>query len=153
MRRIGFKVPAGLVVGSATVRVINTATGESASGATLQIVDISLPDAKGAARGTQALAVRVNGTANTQFVAGRTTVTFGAGVTVTGTQVLSATSLVATVTVSPTTPLGGRTVTVVSPTQTAQLAGGFTVTGPLADAPPTANAGTDQTVASAAASR
>ena len=146
LRRLGVKVPAGLAIGTTAVRVVNTMTGESASGQTIQIIAISLPDVNGGARGAQNLDVRVNGTSNVQFVAGKTTVTFGSGVTGTATQILSPTSLVATVSVSSTTPLGGRTVTVVTNTQTAQLANGFTVTGTVANAPPTANAGPDQTL-------
>ena len=65
-----------------------------------------------------------------QFVAGRTTPTFGAGVTVSSTQVLSATSLVATVSVSPSAVLGPRAVTIVTSTQTMQAAAGFTVIAP-----------------------
>ena len=147
LRRLSVKVPSGLAIGTAAVRVVNTTTGESAAGASIQIVALSLPDVTSGARGAQNLTVRVNGTSNMQFVAGRTTVTFGAGVTVTSTQVTSSTSLLATVTISSTTPLGARTVLVATSTQTAQLTGAFTVTGATVDAPPTANAGPDQTVA------
>ena len=146
LRRLGITVPAGLPIGPAAVRVVNTRTGESASGATLQIIAISLPEARSAARGARNLAVRVNGTVNVQFVAGRTTPSFGAGVTVTATQVTSPTSLLATVAISSTTPLGARPVTVVTSTQTALLAGAFTITSPISDSPPTANAGPDQTL-------
>ena len=147
LRRLSVKVPAGLAIGTAAVRVVNTTTGESAAGATIQIVALSLPDVNSGTRGAQNLNVRVNGTANMPFVAGRTTVTFGAGITVTSVQVTSATSLIATVTISSTTPLGGRTVLVATSTQTAQLANAFTVTGTVSNAAPTANAGPDQTVA------
>jgi len=147
LRRLSVKVPSGLAVGNATVRVVNTTTGESAAGASIQIVAIALPDVSSGARGVQGLDVRVNGTSNMQFVQGRTTVTFGPGVTVTSTQVTSPTSLIATVSVSSTTPIGARTVLVVTSTQTAQLTGAFTVTGTVANVPPTANAGPDQTPA------
>lgn len=116
LRRLSVKVPAGLAIGTAAVRVVNTTTGESAAGATIQIVALSLPDVNSGTRGAQNLNVRVNGTANMPFVAGRTTVTFGAGITVTSVQVTSATSLIATVTISSTTPLGGRTVLVATST-------------------------------------
>src|SRR5262249_4998385 len=116
-------------------------------GATLQVIAISLPATRSAARGAQQVTVRIAGTSNTQFVAGRTTPSFGAGVTVTAVQVTSPTSLVATVSISPTTPLGARTVMVVASTQTAQLVGGFTVATPTTGQPPIANAGPDQTVA------
>ncbi len=147
LRRLSVKVPSGLAIGTAAVRVVNTTTGESAAGASIQIVALSLPDVTSGVRGAQNLTVQVNGTSNMQFVAGRTTVTFGAGVTVTSTQVTSSTSLLATVTISSTTPLGARNVLVATSTQTAQLTGAFTITGTTVDAPPTANAGPDQTVA------
>ncbi len=145
LRRLGLKVP-GLPVGPAAVRVVNTTTGESASGATLQIIAISLPEVRAAARGAQNVVVLVTGTSNVQFVAGRTTPSFGAGISVTATQVTSPTSLLATVTISSTSALGARTVTVVTSTQTAQLAGAFTITSPAPDLPPMANAGPDQTL-------
>ena len=82
--------------------VRNRTTNESAGGRTLQIIRSRCPQTTSAARGAQQLAVRIDGSSNVQFVAGRTTPTFGAGITVTSTQVLSPTSLVATVSVSPT---------------------------------------------------
>ena len=147
LRRLSVKMPAGLAIGTAAVRVVNTTTGESAAGGTIQVVALSLPNVNSGTRGAQNLDVEVNGTPNMQFVAGRTTVTFGAGVTVTSVQVTSPTSLIASVTISSATPLGGRMVLVATSTQTAQLIGAFTVTAAAPDAPPTANAGPDQTVA------
>ncbi len=130
LRRIGITVPSGLAVGSAGVLVRNRTTNESAGGRTLQIIQITLPQTNSAARGAQQVAVRIDGSANVQFLAGRTTPTFGAGITVASTQVLSPTSAIATVSVSATTSLGPRTVNVVASTQTAQLVAGFTVTAP-----------------------
>jgi RHS repeat-associated protein len=147
LRRLGIRVPAGFPIGPASVRVTNQTTGHSAYGATLQVIAISLPETRSAARGAQNVAVRIAGTSNVQFVAGRTTVMFGAGVTVTGVQVTSPTSLLATVSIGPTTPLGLRNVTVVTSTQTAQLLGAFSITGANPVQTPIANAGSDQTVA------
>ncbi len=106
LRRIGITVPAGLQVGNAAILVRNRTTNESAGGKTLQIVQITLPQTSTAIRGASSIPVRIDGSSNVLFVAGRTTPTFGAGVTVTSTQVLSATSLVATVSVSPSAVLG-----------------------------------------------
>ncbi len=135
LRRIGIKVPAGLAVGTAPIRVTNTTTKESAGGRSLEVIALSLPETRSGTRGAQQLAVRVNGSPNTQFVAGRTTVTFGAGITVTATQVTSPTSFVATISISPTAALGTRALLVVTSTQTAQLLDAFTVTDP--NRPPT----------------
>jgi hypothetical protein len=106
LRRLGITVPAGLPVGNAAVLVRNTRTNESAGGKTLQIVQITLPQTSSAVRGATGVQVRIDGSANVQFVAGRTTPTFGAGITVTSTQVLSPTSLVATISISASTSLG-----------------------------------------------
>jgi hypothetical protein len=128
IRRIGITVPSGLAVGTAAILVRNLKTKESAGGKTLQIVQISLPQTTSAVRGATGVAVRVDGSSNVQFVAGRTTPNFGAGITVTSTQVLSPTSLVATISVSSSTSLGPRTVTIVTSTRTMQLVNGFNVT-------------------------
>ncbi len=140
LRRLGVTVPSGLPVGSAAVFVRNRSTNESAGGRTLQIITVTLPETNSAARGAQQVAVRITGSSNVQFVAGRTTPTFGAGITVASTQVLSPTSLIATVSVSATTALGPRTVSVVTSTQTALLPAGFTVTSRIGhrQLPPTA---------------
>ena len=79
LRRIGITVPPGLPIGAAAVMVRNRTTNESAGGRTLQIIQISLPQTASAVRGAQKVGVRIDGSANVQFVAGRTTPTFGAG--------------------------------------------------------------------------
>lgn len=130
IRRIGVTVPAGLAAGTANVVVTNRITAESAGGRTLQIVSMTLPEITSGARGAQQLAVRITGSSNVQFVAGRTTVTFGAGVTVASVQVLSPTTLVASLNIPATAALGPRTVNVVTSTQTLMLPASFTVTDP-----------------------
>ena len=126
-RRLSVPVPAGLAFGRAALRVTNLTTGEISEGAAIDVVGISLPGTASAARGATALAVRITGTANTRFVAGSSRAAFGAGITVHSTTVESATSLVASISIASSSPLGPRTVSVVSPAQTAAAAGAFTV--------------------------
>ncbi|HEY7502196.1 MAG TPA: Ig-like domain-containing protein [Vicinamibacterales bacterium] len=135
LRRLGIRVPAGLPIGTALVQVRNTTTGELSSGRALEIVQIALPEIATAARGAQQINVRVAGSPNVQFVAGRSAVTFGAGVSVNAVQVLSPTVAIATITVGPSAALGPRTILVVNPTQTAQLTNGFAIVDP--NRPPT----------------
>ena len=130
LRRLAVTMPAGLPIGSAAIVVTNTITKETAGGRTLQIVQIALPQTASGARGVAQLPVRVAGSPNVQFVAGRTTVSFGAGVTVKSVQLESATSLIATIAIAANAALGPRTVTAVTSTQTAMTAGAFTVLDP-----------------------
>ena len=130
IRRVGVTVPAGLPTGNAAVVVTNRITAESAGGRSLQIVSMALPEITGGPRGAQQLAVRITGSANTQFVAGRTTVTFGAGITVAAVQVSSPTALVASLNISANAALGPRAVTVVTSTQTLALPAAFAVIDP-----------------------
>ena len=127
IRRLGVTVPAGLPIGTAAIVVTNTTTNEAAGGRTLQIIDITLPQTASGPRGVPQLAVRVAGSPNVQFVSGRTTVSFGSGITVTSVQVESGTSLVATIAIAANAALGPRTVTAVTSTQTARTAAPFTV--------------------------
>ncbi len=127
LRRLRVTVPAGLPVGTVTLRVRNRVSGETSEGKTLEVVTIALPVITSAPPGASNLAVRIVGSPNTKFVAGSSRASFGAGVTVNSTVVESATSLVATITVSATAALGSRAVGVISPTQTAILAGGFAI--------------------------
>jgi subtilisin family serine protease len=130
LRRLGITVPAGLAIGNAAIVVTNTITREAAGGRTLQIIDVTLPQTTTGTRGGPQLGVRVAGSSNVQFVSGRTTVSFGSGITVASVQVESATSLVATITIAANAALGPRTVTAVTSTQTARAAAPFTVLDP-----------------------
>ena len=75
-------VPAGLPIGTAALRVLNTPTGETSAGKSLEIIAIYLPEVTSAAVGASNVNVRITGSPNTAFVAGSTRATFGAGVTV-----------------------------------------------------------------------
>jgi RHS repeat-associated protein len=79
-----------------------------------------------APRGSTGLTIRITGSPNAQFVSGARAA-FGSGVTVNSTTVESATSLVANITVAASAALGPRAVGVISPTQTAILAGAFAI--------------------------
>jgi hypothetical protein len=128
LRRIGVRVPDGLPVGSTQVQVRNQTTGELSLPRPFDVVRVSLPEVTSATPGAQQVAVRISGSPNLQLVAGRSTATFGAGITVSAVQVLAPSSAIATISIAPTAAPGPRTVLVVNPTQTAQLVGGFTVT-------------------------
>src|SRR6185503_11756948 len=103
---------------------------ESAGGRTLQVVALTLPGLASAAPGAQQVAVAVSGSSNLQFAAGRTTVSFGSGVTVSAVQVSSPTNLIATINVAATAAPGARTLNVITSTQTAMLAGAFSIANP-----------------------
>ena len=109
LRRLAITVPTGLPVGAASIQVENTATGEIAGGASLAIIELTVSPPVSAARGTTGIPVRIVGSANTLFVAGRTSMVIGSGVSVTATQVLSASEVIATVAVTATAALGPRT--------------------------------------------
>src|SRR5688500_8385699 len=91
-RRLGVRVPAGLPVGRVSLTVTNTGTGETASGASVDVVTITLPEVASAATGAQGVNVRILGSANANFGTGTRPV-FGAGITVTGLIIESPTSL------------------------------------------------------------
>jgi hypothetical protein len=136
LRRLTLTVPAGLPVGTASLGVLNTATGEKSTGTSLQIIAISLAGVNSGQVGTSNLNVRITGSRNTTFAAGTTRAAFGAGVTVNSTTVESATSVVANISISPTATVGTRAVSVISSTQTAQLLGAFTVLAASVNHPP-----------------
>lgn len=137
LRRLTVRVPDGLPIGPAALRVVNRASGEVSEGRSIDIVDIRLPEVASAQVGAAGVAVRITGSPNSKF-ASTSRVVFGAGVSVTSVTVESATSLVARITVSATATQGLRNPGVASPTQSAILTGGFTVTpaGPV-NQPPT----------------
>ncbi len=132
LRRLAITLPSGMPIGIATVQVRNTVSGELAGGRSLQVIDVSVAQPVSALRGSTGVPVRLVGSSNTAFVAGRTTVIIGSGVTVTATQVVSPTELVATVSVSASAPIGARTITLATSTQNAVVPVGFQVV----DAPP-----------------
>jgi hypothetical protein len=78
-------------------------------------------------QGKVGLSVALTGTA-THWVQGTTTVSFGAGITVTTLTVSSATSATAVLTIAATAAAGARNVTATTGTEVATLANGFTVT-------------------------
>jgi hypothetical protein len=137
LRRLTVTVPAGLPIGTAALRVLNTPTGETSAGRSLEVIEISLLGVSSAAVGASNVNVRITGSPNTAFAAGSTRATFGAGVTVNSTAVESANSLVANVSVSPTAAVGARAVGVINNTQTALRAQAFSVIGAAANRPPT----------------
>ncbi|MGH9392765.1 MAG: beta strand repeat-containing protein, partial [Terriglobales bacterium] len=113
-----------------------TTGAESASGTQLFVVtssnaaDLSLVNPSGAALG-QSLNVALTGSF-TNFQSGVSYANFGPGITVNSFSVTDATDASATVTISPTTTLGARTVTVITGGQFAQAVNGFTVAGSAA---------------------
>jgi len=74
----------------------------------------------------QTLAVTVTGT-TTHFVQGTTTAYFGTGITVNSLTVSSATAATVSITINPTTTLGGRTVTMTTGSEVATDINGFSV--------------------------
>ena len=138
-RRLTLRVPAGLPVGRATLTVRNTITGEQSTGIGLDITEIHLTGTASSVRGAGGVQVRIAGSPNVQFVAGQTSVIFGAGVTVSATTVESPTSVVATIDVAASAAIGPRDITVKTSQQTSLLPAGFQITqAPPANRPPVA---------------
>ncbi|MGB2715172.1 MAG: putative Ig domain-containing protein [Vicinamibacterales bacterium] len=126
--RLTVTVPSGLPVGRADLRVLNRATGEVSQGLWIEVLDFSLTGITAAPRGGSSVAVAIQGSPNSKFVAGSTRAVFGAGVTVHSTTVTSATTLVASISVAETATLGPRSVAVTSPNQQAIAENVFTIT-------------------------
>ncbi len=140
LRRLSVRVPSGLPAGRVDLKVDNTANGESSTGAGLDLVTLTLPQLSSASVGAQNVQVRIVGSANARFVAGSTRPAFGAGITVVGTIVESATSLVITINIAANATPGSRSVSVTTSTQSLLLTDGFTVTAaPPPNQPPTAS--------------
>jgi len=141
-RRLTVKVPAGLPVGSAALRVRNLTTGGVSQGKSLDVIALTLPETTSVPAGATNRDIRITGSPNTHFVVGNTQVSFGTGVTVNKVTVQSDTTLLANVSVPETTAPSVRTVQVTS-AQIAVLPGVFTITaaGPPPNHNPTANAG------------
>ena len=136
LRRLTVTVPGGLPVGTAALKVVNAATGEASTGKSLEVIEISLPNQTSASVGANNLDVRIVGSPNTAFVAGSTRATFGAGVTVNATNVESANSLIANISVASTATVGPRGVGVITNTQTALRVGAFSVVEAPVNHPP-----------------
>ncbi len=142
-RTLTLRVPDGLPPGRVTLTVRNTVSNETSAGTGLDVLAIALPTVASAAPGASGVQVRITGSSNVVFLAGKTTVSFpgGTGITVASTTVESPTSLVAVINVASTAPLGARNVQVKTSTQTSLLIGGFQVgTAPPANRNPTADA-------------
>ena len=126
LRRITVRVPAGLAPGTTALRVRNTVTGLISEGRSLQVIALSLPDVTSATPGTGNLDVRVTGSANTSFVAGKTQISFGTGITINSVAVKSPTELIANITIPASVAPGVRTLQM-SSAQVAVLPGAFTI--------------------------
>ncbi len=146
-RTLTVRVPAGLLPGRVALKVRNLVTRQDSAGVSLEVLAIALPETRSAVPGSSGVPIRIAGSSNVVFVAGKTTVSFpgGTGITVTSTTVESATTLVATVNIASTAATGARNVQVKTSTQTALLPGGFEVTAqpppPPVNHDPTASAG------------
>lgn len=126
--RLTVTVPTGLPVGRADLRVLNRATGEVSEGLWIDVLHFKLTGSTSAQRGASAVAVAIEGSPNSKFVAGTTRAVFGTGVTVHSTTVTSPTALVATISVADTAALGPRPIGVTSPNQQAIVENAFTIT-------------------------
>ncbi len=147
IRRLSLRVPDGVPVGVASVRIVNTITSDITDVSGIQILALSAPEPSGAAAGAAGVAVRVRAQGAAAFTSGQVRVTFGAGVTVRTLAVLSATELIATIDVSAAAVPGARAVSVTVPRQSLVLANAFTVAvPPPANLAPIVNAGADQVV-------
>ena len=126
IRRLSVRVPAGLPDGRTGIRVTNLVTGEETEAGFLEVVSFAVSPAAGRA-GTGPIEVVLRGSSNARFVSGATRVAVGAGVTVSGVRVDSATQVTATLSLAATAAPGPRTVATLASGQTASLVNGFTV--------------------------
>jgi PKD repeat protein len=138
--RVLVKVPAGLPVGPAALRVTNRATGETSEGRTLQVLEIDLGAVRSAKADGSTAEIEISGSSNAAFVAGATRVVLGTGISVNTVTVDSPTRLRATITVARGAVLGSRTVAFNTSQQMGTLPDAFTVLAAPANAPPVANA-------------
>lgn len=126
LARLGVAVPEGLPPGTALVRVVNTVTGETIEGGSIEVIGITLADTAWAHPGSS-VDIRISGTPNVRFVAGGTVTAFGEGVKVNYETVESDTSIVANITVSPDARAGSRSIGLMTEAQVAVLLRAFTV--------------------------
>ncbi|MGA2887791.1 MAG: Ig-like domain-containing protein [Terracidiphilus sp.] len=126
-------VPDNAVTG--LVSVTATTLGEVATGVNVFTITqspavlLSVAASSGAQGATETITVTGR---FTHFASGRTTASFGTGITVNSITVSSITSLRANITVQPTTTLGYRSVTVTTGSEVASFANAFNVTVGLA---------------------
>ncbi len=147
VRRLSVRVPAGLPIGAASVRVLNTVTADVTDVPAIQILALDAPRPAQAAPGTTGLAVVVTAQGAAAFVAGQTRVTFGAGISVRAVTVQSANALTATIDIGATAATGARTISVTVPRQSLILPSAFTVaSAPPDNQPPSVSAGPDVTL-------
>ena len=148
IRRLSLRVPNGLPVGAASVRIVNTITSGITNVPAIQILALDPLQPSQAAPGAVGVAVTMRAQGAAAFVSGQTRVTFGAGITVRAVAVQSATELVATIDVSAAAVPGVRPISVTVPRQSLVLTNGFTVatTPPPTNVAPVVNAGPDQTI-------
>jgi hypothetical protein len=126
LSRLGVAVPEGLTLGTARVKVVNTVTGETIDGGSIEIIGITLADTVWARPGSS-VDIRITGTPNVRFVADGTVTAFGEGVKVNYERVESDTSIVANITVSPDARAGTRSIGLMTESQVAVLIRAFTV--------------------------
>ncbi len=137
IRRLSLRVPDGLPVGAASVRIVNTVTADVTVVPAIEILALTPPQPSQAAPGAVGVAVTVRALGAAAFVSGQTRVTFGAGITVRAVAVQSATELVATIDVSTAAVPGARAMSVTVPRQSLVLVNAFTVA--VAPPPPPPN--------------
>ena len=113
IRRVTVKVPGGLPLGRASITIRNTVTGLASAPASLEIVSIAAGTTMVTVGTTIDLPITLQGSA--AFDPSSNRVTPGTGITVNRVTVQSPTQLLASVTVSPTAPLGPRTLGVLTP--------------------------------------
>ncbi len=135
------------------VSVTATTGGEVATGSNVFTITQTQPEllAVVASSGYQGQTENVNITGEfTHFVQGTTTANFGAGITINGVTVMSATTAMANITVQPTANVGYRNVSITTGNEIVSLNNGFNVTvGPAAIAslsPASGSQDTTQTV-------
>jgi len=126
LSRIGVAVPEGLPPGAVRVKVVNTVTGETIEGGSIELIGITLSNGAWAQPGSS-VDIRITGTPNVRFVADGTVTAFGEGVKVNYETVESDTSIVANVTVSPDARAGARSIGLMTESQVAVLLRAFTV--------------------------
>lgn len=141
LKRLAVRVPQGLPLGPAAIKVVNKASGAVSDGLSIEIIEISLPETASAPVGATGVGVRIQGSPNVQFPSSPRVV-FGPGITVTSVVVESATSLTAVLSISTSASTGPRNPGVASALQSAIRVGAFTVTpAENPNQPPTSHPG------------
>ncbi len=140
LRQITSTVPEGLAIGPATVQVRNSKTKDTSAAFPVEVVSAAPDPLRSVARGTSQT-LRIVGSANAQFVAGKTSVTSGPGIKVVAIDVASATELLLTVRVAAKAPLGPSSLAITTPQQSMLVMTALEVAAaPPANRPPVAHA-------------